>query len=151
MLKRYNIFDRDYVERNQSELPLWIPDVPATTGAVGADALELPSLNQHPLLKYTFIAKYQAEYGFACKPLHRPNLVKSIYVHGGFPMDGARSHDVRKRISRPSSALTKSRPASPRTGRARVRQVAARGEPSQAEDDGCAKNLFPEAQVPVAN
>jgi hypothetical protein len=52
--------------------------------------LKLPDLEEHPLKRYTSHTDYRAESGFAKKPIHRPNLCKSVYVHGGFPMEGTR-------------------------------------------------------------
>ncbi|GAX82257.1 hypothetical protein CEUSTIGMA_g9685.t1 [Chlamydomonas eustigma] len=92
IIKRYNILDKASAASNVSELPLWIPKLgnSRSLNITPWMDLKLPSLAEHPLTMYNSQAEYRPESGFAKKPIHRPNLCKSIYVHGGFPMEGMR-------------------------------------------------------------
>ena len=55
IIKRYDIFNRQYASKRAKELPLWVPDLSDLSS--GADAssesqstsISLPSLKNHPL------------------------------------------------------------------------------------------------------
>ena len=99
---RDDIIQKEYLQRHDPELPLWVPDAAATAQGQGKVSGRpwVPDLRRHPLLEYSGGSGSMTAHKPEDKLVLQPQHTMRIHLHFGDAVQGARVVQARRDCAR---------------------------------------------------